>query len=129
MVSQNYWVRKPLLPQYDSVPWGQDAQLLDRALGDWQVLMVPIVLTELQSDRHPCSAAETLSQVPMIEVGRDYWQRAGLLRAKVLATGRKARLRDALIAQTCIDRGVSLVTRDRDLRAFAALPGSTFLLF
>jgi len=109
---------------------GEDAVLLDRALGDRQVLMVPVVLTELLSDpKLPSTVAETLSQVPMIEVEPGYWQRAGLLRAKVLAKGRKARLGDALIAQTCIDRGLPLVTRDRDFRAFAGLPGSTFLLF
>ena len=103
---------------------GEDALLLDRALEDRQVLMVPVVLTELLSDPQlPSSVAETLSQVPMIEVAPDYWQRAGLLRAKVLATGRKARLGDALIAQTCIDRGIPLVTRDRDFRAFADTAG------
>jgi predicted nucleic acid-binding protein len=32
---------------------------------------------------------------------------------------RKARLGDALIAQTCLDRGISLLTRDQDFRAFA----------
>ena len=109
---------------------GEDALLLDRALQDRQVLMVPVVLTELLSDPQlPSSVAETLSQVPMIELAPGYWQRAGLLRAKVLAKGRKARFGDALIAQTCIDRGIPLVTRDRDFRAFAGLPGSTFLLF
>lgn len=41
------------------------------------------------------------------------------MRAKVLAKRRKARLADALIAQGCIDHGVPLITRDRDLRAFA----------
>jgi predicted nucleic acid-binding protein len=41
------------------------------------------------------------------------------LRAKVLAKRRKARLGDALIAQVCIDRGISLLTRDRGFRAFA----------
>jgi len=41
------------------------------------------------------------------------------LRAKVLAKRRKARLGDALIAQSCIDGGVPLLTRDRDFRAFA----------
>ena len=35
-----------------------------------------------------------------------------------LAGQRKARLGDALIAQTCIDRGISLLTRDRNFRAF-----------
>jgi predicted nucleic acid-binding protein len=29
-----------------------------------------------------------------------------------------ARLGDALIAQVCVDRGISLITRDRDFRAF-----------
>jgi predicted nucleic acid-binding protein len=32
---------------------------------------------------------------------------------------RKARLGDALIAQTCIDRGIPLLTRDKDFRAFS----------
>jgi predicted nucleic acid-binding protein len=37
----------------------------------------------------------------------------------VLATRRKARLGDALIAQSCIDQSIPLITRDRDFRAFA----------
>jgi predicted nucleic acid-binding protein len=55
----------------------------------------------------------------MIEVEEGYWERAGLLRAKVLSKHRKARLGDALIAQTCIDRRILLLTRDKDFRAFA----------
>jgi predicted nucleic acid-binding protein len=57
--------------------------------------------------------------VPLIEVESGFWQRAGQLRAKVLARPRKARLGDALIAQSCIDRGVALLTRDGDFKAFA----------
>jgi predicted nucleic acid-binding protein len=99
---------------------GQDAQLLERALTDRQMLMIPVVLTELLSDPALTSAvAETLSEIPMIEAEPGYWQRAGLLRAKVLSMRRKARLGDALIAQTCIDRGIALLTRDKDFRAFA----------
>ena len=99
---------------------GQDAELLEQALTDRQVLMIPVVLTELLSDPVLASAvAETLSEIPMIEVEPGYWQRAGLLRAKVLPIRRKARLGDALIAQTCIDRGIALLTRDKDFRAFA----------
>jgi predicted nucleic acid-binding protein len=33
---------------------------------------------------------------------------------------RQARLGDALIAQSCLDHAVALLTRDRDFRAFAA---------
>jgi predicted nucleic acid-binding protein len=80
---------------------GEDAALLDRALQDRQVLMVPVVL----------------------EIGPGYWQRAGELRAKVLAKRRKARLGDALIAQSCIDHDLPLLTRDRDFRAFADAAG------
>jgi hypothetical protein len=103
---------------------GQDADLLDRALQDRQVLMVPAVLTEVLSDPElPSDVAQTLSELPPIEVEPGYWQRAGELRAKVLAKHRPARLGDALIAQSCIDRGVPLLTRDRDLRAFADAAG------
>jgi predicted nucleic acid-binding protein len=50
------------------------------------------------------------------------------LRAKVLAKRRKARLGDALIAQCCIDRGIPLLTRDRDFRAFAGAAGLHLLI-
>jgi predicted nucleic acid-binding protein len=103
---------------------GADTELLDRALADRQVLMVPVVLTELLSDpKLPSDIARTLSEVPLLEIETDYWRRAGRLRAKVLAKRRKARLGDALIAQSCIDRGISLLTRDRDFRAFAESAG------
>jgi hypothetical protein len=103
---------------------GEDVELLDRALQERQVLMVPIVLTELLSDpKLPASVADTLSDVPMIEIAAGFWQRAGALRAKVLSKRRKARLGDALIAQTCIDGGIPLLTRDRDFRAFVDAAG------
>ena len=103
---------------------GEDTELLDRALQDRQVLMVPVVLTELLSAPELApDVSQTLSELPLVEVGPGYWQRAGELRAKVLAKRRKARLGDALIAQSCIDHGVPLLTRDRDFRAFAAAAG------
>jgi len=103
---------------------GEDGQLLDKALADRQVVMVPVVLTELLSDpKLPSGVAETLSGVPMIEIGPGYWHRAATLRAKALKKRRKARLGDALIAQTCIDAGVPLLTRDKDFRAFAEAAG------
>ncbi len=103
---------------------GADIELLDRALADRQVLMVPVVLTELLSDPKLSSdVARTLSEVPLVPTKTDYWQRAGMLQAKVLAKRRKARLGDALIAQSCIDRGISLLTRDRDFRALAEAAG------
>ena len=107
---------------------GEDAELLDRALQDRQVLMAPVVLTELVSDPKLSSeVSQTLSELPLIEVTHGYWQRAGELRAKVLAKRQKARLGDALIAQSCIDHGIPLLTRDRDFRAFADAAGLDLL--
>ena len=100
-----------------------DTELLDQALGNRQLLMVPVVLTELLSDpKVPAEVAKTLCDVPAIEIGSGYWQRAGALRAKVLAKHRRA-LGDALIAQSCIDGGISLLTPDRDFRAFSEAAG------
>jgi predicted nucleic acid-binding protein len=108
---------------------GEDVVLLDQALEDRQILMVPVVLTELLSDpKLPIRVADTLSEVPSIEIALGYWQRAGGLRAKVLARRRKARLGDALIAQSCIDGGVALLTRDRDFQAFAEAAGLDLVL-
>ena len=108
---------------------GRDAKLLDQALQDRQVVMPPAVLTELLSepklDREVSSA---LLELPLIEVTEGYWQRAGALRAQVLAKRRKARLGDALIAQSCVDHGIVLLTRDRDFVAFAEAAGLALAL-
>lgn len=103
---------------------GEDVRRLDTALADRQVVMVPAVLTELLSDPGlPEGVTRVLSAVPLLEIQNGYWERAGALRAKVLSRRRKARLGDALIAQSCIDEGVTLLTRDRDFRAFSDVAG------
>jgi len=107
---------------------GDDVQLLDKALADRQIVMVPPVLTELLGDpKLPSDTAKILAGVPLVEIGPGYWQRAGELRAKVLARGRRARLGDALIAQCCLDADVPLLTRDRDFHAFASSTALTLL--
>lgn len=99
----------------------RDTRLLDRALEDRQVVMCPVVLTELLSDPKLLGeVAELLGEIPLLGIRAGYWERAGKLRAGALARHRKARLGDALIAQSCIDGGVALLTRDRDFRAFSA---------
>jgi len=97
-----------------------DAELLRQALSDKHAVMAPVVLSELLSDPGlPPQVAASLADLPLLQITAGYWQRAGLLRAKVLALGRRARLGDALVAQSCIDEGVPLLTRDRDFRVFA----------
>ena len=99
---------------------GWDVELLDRALKQQHVLMIPIVLSELFSDPKMSNDVEQrLSRIPLLQFEEGYWLRAGRCRAALLAKGRRARMADALIAQICIDAGILLVTRDRDFRAFA----------
>jgi predicted nucleic acid-binding protein len=108
---------------------GKDAELLRRALRDKLTVMAPVVLSELLSDpKLPSPVAASLAGLPSIQTTSGYWQRAGLLRAKVLARGRRARLGDALIAQSCIDEGVLLLTRDRDFRALETAAGVDLLI-
>jgi hypothetical protein len=108
---------------------GEDTRLLDKALEDRQVVMAPVVLTELLSEpKLPTEVAKTLCDIPLIAVESGYWQRAGTLRAKVLAKRRKARLGDALIAQSCADAGIVLLTRDRDFKAFTEAAGLSLVL-
>ena len=108
---------------------GRDVEILDQSLGNRQVLMAPPVLTELLSDPKLTSAvAKTLSELPLIEIQPGFWNRAGALRATVLAKRRKARLGDSLIAQSCLDAGIPLLTRDRDFRAFAEAASLAILL-
>src|SRR5579862_1915693 len=83
---------------------GDDVHALAAALRSRQVVMPPPVLTELLSDPEiPASVAQTLLEVPLVELKAGFWHRAGKLRAKALASRRKARLGDALIAQCCLD--------------------------
>jgi hypothetical protein len=106
-----------------------DTQLLHRALADRQVLMVPVVLAELLSDpKLPSEVAATFIDLPLIQTAPGYWERTGLLRAKVLVRRRRARLGDALIAQCCIDQDIPLLTRDRDFRTFSEAAGVDLLI-
>ena len=106
-----------------------DAELLRQTLRDKQAVMAPVVLSELLSDpKLPSQVAASLADLPLIQTKAGYWQRAGLLRAKVLSRGRRARLGDALVAQSCIDEGVPLLTHDRDFRAFVQAAGLDLVL-
>lgn len=100
---------------------GEDVVALAKALESRQVVMPPPVLTELLSDPElPPSVALSLLEIPLVSLKSGFWERAGRLRAKVLARKRKARLGDALIAQCCMDADVALITRDGDFKAFSA---------
>ena len=107
---------------------GQDITLLEKALADRQVCFPPVVLTELLSDpKLPEHVKAVFHQLPLLSVRDGYWERAGALRAKVLAAGQKAKLADTLIAQSCLDHDVPLISRDPDFRNFIAAGGLKLL--
>ncbi len=108
---------------------GDDVLLLKKALQDHQLVMLPVVLTELLSDPHlPPDVAASLAALPLIDLEPGFWQRAAALRSKVLAKRRRARLADSLIAQLFLDSHLSLITRDRDFRSFAQASALHLLL-
>ncbi len=99
---------------------GDDVELIQSALDHRQLALPPVVLTELLSDPAlPDRVRALLSALPILDTEPGFWERAGLLRASVLRQKKKARVADALIAQSCLDQSSPLVTRDRDFRHFA----------
>jgi len=105
-------------------PAGDDTALVESALADHQACLPPVVLTELLSTpKLPHSVASLLLELPLLPPEPGFWERAGRLRAKLIARKQRARLADALIAQACLDHGVRLVTRDADFQHFARLGG------
>ena len=107
---------------------GDDVAILDQTLSDHLLVLPPVVLTELLSDpKLPQAVAELLQALPILEIHDGYWTRAGTLRSKVLSKGRKARLADTLIAQSCLDHDMPIIVRDRDFRSFAVFAGLKLL--
>ena len=99
---------------------------LDTALAPRnQAHLPPTVICELLSV--PCAAEieSLILALPRLGILDGYWERAGHLRRRLHAEGRKAALADTLIAQSCLDHDVALLTRDRDFSAFARLGGLT----
>ena len=98
---------------------GPDVELLDEAIESRLLALPPPVLTEVLSLPGRAEAiADLLAGIPLLDTRSGYWERAGVLRARVLAQGFKARVADALIAHSCIDHDATLITRDSDFRHF-----------
>lgn len=98
---------------------GPVADAAGTALAQQHACLPPVALAELLSDpvlRAP--VAELFKALPRLEILDGYWERAGALRSRVLKRSRRARLADTLIAQSCIDHRVPLITSDRDFRHF-----------
>ncbi|MGH7815087.1 MAG: PIN domain-containing protein [Candidatus Binataceae bacterium] len=99
---------------------GRDVIAVQAALRFGQAVFPPVVVTELLCDPAATHEIERfVRSIRQLEILDGYWERAGETRALVLRKGLKARLADTLIAQSCLDHNVALVTRDRDFQNFA----------
>jgi predicted nucleic acid-binding protein len=99
---------------------GPDVDRIAAALDSTELCLPPVVVTELLSDAKARAVlAPQLAACTLLEILPGYWERAGATRATVLAKGFKANIPNTLIAQSCIDHNVSLLTRDTDFRHFA----------
>lgn len=107
---------------------GIDVEGVDRALADCLLALAPISIVELLSGPTfaPTGEAFVLA-IPRLEITSGYWERAGKLRQKLLRLGHRAKIADSLIAQSCLDHDVPLVTRDKDFQAFRKYAGLRLL--
>lgn len=107
---------------------GEDVNTIDQAFADQVGVITPITVTEVLSDPSlNKNTREAILQLPVLALSEGFWERAGLLRAKVLRGGHKAKLADTLISQNCLDHQATLITRDRDFRIFEKLAGLRLL--
>ena len=108
-----------LIALFEDAP-GPDLEILKPALVAGDIVLPPVVLTEVLSDRRlPDRHRTILLALPLLDLLPDYWQRAAATRATILGHGLRARLADTLVAQSCIDHDVVLITRGHDFRHLA----------
>jgi predicted nucleic acid-binding protein len=107
---------------------GEDVELIQAALDHRQLVLPPVVMCELlSSPTLPAPARRLLASLPTLQLESGFWARAGELRASIRKLKRKARVADALIAQSCLDQSTPLITRDKDFRHFARTAGLPLL--
>lgn len=99
---------------------GPDVTLVDQALAQGTLCLPPVVLTEMLSGMPKSSQLQSqIIACPLLDPLPGYWVRAGETRAILLSKRLRAKIPDCLIAQSCIDHDVALITRDADFRHFA----------
>lgn len=106
----------------------RDCQLVAEALAQSQLVLSPVAVTELLSDPKLSTPLEqTIIQIPTLNITAGYWQRAGKLRALLYRHQYRPKTADTLVAQSCLDHKVPLLTRDNDFLPFQKLAGLTLL--
>ncbi|HKQ44624.1 MAG TPA: PIN domain-containing protein [Rhizomicrobium sp.] len=105
-----------LIAFLEGVP-GRAVEQLGAAAVGGNLVLPPVVIVETLSAAAQLQAI--LQNLAFLEIKPGYWDRAGHNRRLLREKGLKANLGDTLIAQSCIDHDVPLITRDEDFRHFA----------
>jgi len=107
---------------------GRDVELAARAALDELLVLAPVSVTELLSDPGLTPNLEAMVlKAPRVAITAGYWERAGKLRRRLMRLGYRPKIADTFIAQTCLDHGLPLITRDRDFEAFRKAAGIQIL--
>ena len=111
------------------IPWAEGnptnkTRLLRLHMLRGTLRVAPVSLTELLSAPKLGSEIQLVAEtLDLLDLRDGYWARAGLLRGRCLAAGRRARLADTLIAQACLDADLPLLTNDSDFEVFVQIGG------
>jgi predicted nucleic acid-binding protein len=98
--------------------------LLSDGLHERTLILAPVVIAELFSNPNFSPQQRLMiGSLPVAEIKLGYWERAGRTRAELLRRKFHPKLADALIAQSCIDADMPLLSRDRDFAPFARHAG------
>jgi len=107
---------------------GRDVEMVRNALANGILVLAPASVAELLSDPAIVPPIEeAVLDIPQLEVTSGYWERVGRLRARLIRHRFRPKLAEALIAQSCLDHDVLLITRDRDFSPFQKLAGLQLL--
>jgi predicted nucleic acid-binding protein len=97
----------------------EDTRLVAEALGNGIAVVPGVAVTELLSNPELSGGSRSIVlsvRIPKVLDG--FWRRAAALRRGAVTEGYNSAIADVLIAQTCIDYDLPLVTYDSDFRAF-----------
>jgi len=107
------------LRRYFDSKLGVDVDRVARAIERDDLILPPVVVAETLSDPAlPPLFEVMIKSLRVLELRAGYWIRSGELRANTLRESHKAKLADVLIAQSCIDHDIPLITNDGDFRHF-----------
>ena len=83
-------------------------------------MMAPAVLSELLSSTQMIPTVEkALLEMPFASPSPDFWKDTGKLRRQLAKQGVNATLADCLVAQSCLEQDLPLLTRDKGIKKFS----------